>query len=341
MASNITVAILNWNGIHHLKQYLPSVVAHSGDARIRVIDNASNDDSVSWLKNEYPDVELHILPKNLGFTGGYNEALRHIETELVVLLNSDVEVTANWLYSMEKRMASDSKIAACQPKILSWRQKDLFEYAGACGGFLDVMGYPFCRGRIFETCETDSGQYDTAIPVFWASGACMMVRKDAFLKCGGFEETFFAHMEEIDLCWRFWKQGYSVWVEPQSTVYHLGAGTLSKTSPKKTFLNYRNGLAMLFMNSTSTQLFWKIPLRLVLDGIAGFKYIYHGEWKNCWAIAKAHMAFYGQFGYWMKRRKDDARTTRQTIPSSVFLRISVLPAYFLEGRKRFSQMMIS
>ena len=338
MDSRVTVAILNWNGLAHLQQFLPSVVSYSGEAIILVIDNASTDPSVGWIKNNYPKVELHILTENMGFTGGYNEALNHIKTEYVVLLNSDVEVSEGWLGPLVNRMDSNPLIAACQPKIMAWRHKNTFEYAGAGGGFLDVLGYPFCRGRIFETCEEDLGQYNSIRPVFWASGACMMVRTSAFLHVGGFEKRFFAHMEEIDLCWRFWSRGYQVWVDPDSTVYHLGAGTLSHTSPKKTFLNYRNGIAMLFINSSVLQLLWKIPFRLILDGLAGLRFIAKGEWMNCLAVSKAHISFYGGIRYWLKRRKENEKLITTSIPESVFYRNSILPSYFLLGKKTFEGM---
>jgi GT2 family glycosyltransferase len=336
--SNITIAILNWNGLGHLKQFLPSVVENSGKARIRVVDNASTDESVAWIKSEYPKIELHILPRNQGFTGGYNTAIAEIKTKYTVLLNSDVEVSDGWLDFLLERMESNHQIAACQPKILSFRQKTLFEYAGASGGYLDVLAYPFCRGRIFETCETDSGQYNDARQVFWASGACMMVKTAVFVENGGFENAFFAHMEEIDLCWRFWSRGYEVWVEPKSVVYHLGAGTLAKSNPKKTFLNYRNGIAMLCMNSSLRQICWKIPLRLVLDGLAGVRFVTMGEWANCMAIAKAHVSFYSKISWWLKRRRENEFKKTATPPSNVHIEKSIIHSYFLKGKKIFREL---
>jgi len=336
--SNITVAILNWNGVHHLQTYLPSVVAHSGEARIRVIDNASTDQSVNWIRNHFPGVDISVFEKNLGFTGGYNKALKEINTEFTVLLNSDIEVSAGWLDPMVDFLIQHPKVAAVQPKILSWGSKEKFEYAGACGGFMDLFGYPFCRGRIFDLCEDDLGQYNEPRPVFWASGASLLIRTKLFLENEGFEERFFAHMEEIDLCWRLWNRGHEIWVVPDSVVYHLGAGTLLKTSPKKTFLNYRNGIATLFMNSSANELWWKLPIRLVLDGLAGIRYVANGEILNCIAISKAHVAFYKDLPYWIKKRRFSLKQQTQNPPDFVFWNRSILPSYFLFGRQKFSEL---
>lgn len=334
----VSVAILNWNGLDHLKTYLPSVVQHSPEAEVVVIDNASTDGSPDWIRSEFPAVRIEILPENLGFTGGYNKGMEFIHTPYCVLLNSDVEVTENWLQPLLHLMEQNPDLAAVQPKILSWRDKDQFEYAGAAGGFLDVLAYPFCRGRIFDTCEKDMGQYSNAIPVFWATGACMLVRVADFRAAGGFEPRFFAHMEEIELCWRFWERGKKVMVQPASTVYHLGAGTLAKQNPKKTFLNFHNGLAMLFMHSSLPQLLWKIPLRLVLDGIAGIRFLLGGESPNCWAISSAHMKFYGGFGYWWKKNRACQKEKTQEVPASVQPPFSLLWKYFVLGKKRFSDL---
>ncbi len=336
MDFKVTVAILNWNGLKHLQQFLPNVLANSREAKVVLIDNASTDGSAEWVHLHHPEASIIQLKENLGFTGGYNAAMVQMETPFTVLLNSDVEVTENWLAPLIQRMESDPNIAACQPKIRSLFHRDTFEYAGACGGFLDILGYPYCRGRIFETCEKDMGQYNQAVPAFWASGACMMVRTQLFLEAGGFESRFFAHMEEIELCWRFWEKGHSVWVEPSSLVFHLGAGTLAKTSPRKTLLNYRNGLAMLFMHSQGPGVFWKVPLRLILDGIAGLRYLAHGEWENCLAISKAHMEFYQGFRYWSKKRNANLKGILP--PPIVWTPGSIVHAYFLKGKKRFSDL---
>jgi GT2 family glycosyltransferase len=336
--SDVCVAILNWNGLHHLQQFLPDVVSNSGHARIRVIDNASTDASVLWIRSEFPDVELDILDKNYGFTGGYNRGIANLDAPLVVLLNSDVSVKPGWLNPLLECMNRNERIAACQPKILSWKEPAFFEYAGACGGFADRLGYPFCRGRMFHVCEEDKGQYQEAMPVFWASGACMMVRKEIFLQAGGLEEGFFAHMEEIDLCWRLWHRGFEVWVEPASEVLHLGAGTLSKSSPRKTFLNFRNGLSMLFINNKGMQAWWLLIQRLLLDGLAGLQFLSRGEFRNCLAIIRAHFSFYGKIPYWIKRQRENAGHSSMKVPENVQFKGSIIWQHFLLGKKRFSDL---
>lgn len=338
MESKVTVAILNWNGTNHLKKYLPSVVENSAGAQVLLIDNASTDDSVFWVKSTFPEVQILVLSTNLGFTGGYNEGLKNVTSEFVVLLNSDVEVSPNWIEPLVLQMESNPKIAACQPKILADQNRNQFEYAGASGGFIDLLGYPFCRGRVFETCETDNGQYNDAIPVFWASGACMMVRTALFNEFEGFERRFFAHMEEIDLCWRWLHAGYSIYVAPQSVVYHLGAGTLAKSSPRKTFLNFRNGLALLFTNTLEKSVWWKIPLRLILDGIAGIQFLLKGESANCFAISKAHISFYQTFGYWSSRRKQNRIRKKAAIQAGLIFQKSVVWARFILGKKTFKEL---
>lgn len=334
----ITIAILNWNGIRHLQQFLPSVVNHSVEAHILLIDNASTDESVAWVKVNFPQVEVHVLPENLGFTGGYNAGLSHVETEYCVLLNSDVEVTAGWLKHLITLMESNGQIAACQPKILSFNNKNEFEYAGASGGFIDKLGYPFCRGRIFDFCEEDLGQYNNAQPVFWATGACLVIRMDLFRRLGGLEPRFFAHMEEIDLCWRLKIAGFEVWVEPASTVYHLGAGTLSRSNPKKTLLNFRNGLALLFCNTIDSSVFWKLALRLVLDGLAGIQFIIKAQPADCWAIVRAHFQFYSQISYWKEKRT----ANKKLVINQKFIKgiypSSIVWAYFVQGIRRFSDL---
>jgi len=338
LESKVTIAILNWNGLKHLQQYLPSVVEHSGDAAILLIDNASTDQSIFWVKSAFPNVQISVLSENLGFTGGYNEGLKSVETEYVVLLNSDVEVTPGWLNALTHCMDGNPKIAACQPKILAFQNRNQFEYAGASGGFIDFLGYPFCRGRLFDHCENDHSQYDTSIPVFWASGACMMVRTSLFREFGGFEARFFAHMEEIDLCWRWLHSGFSIYVAPQSVVFHLGAGTLSKSSPRKTFLNFRNGVALLYSNTLDSSIWWKLPIRLVLDGVAGIQFLLKGESANCWAISKAHINFYQTFRYWSAKRKSNQKRKKASISSGLIIQKSVVWARFVMGKKMFSDL---
>lgn len=314
------------------------MVQNAEGAHILLIDNASTDESVSWVKTNFPQVQVLVHPENVGFTGGYNLGIKAVETDFAVLLNSDVELSSGWLQPLVEKMESDSTIAACQPKILSFNHRNQFEYAGAAGGFIDQLGYPFCRGRIFDFCEMDEGQYDNSIPVFWATGACMMVRTRLFNEFGGFESRFFAHMEEIDLCWRWAHSGYSVWVEPKSVVYHLGGGTLAKTNPRKTFLNFRNGLALLFTNTLDASIWWKLPVRLVLDGLAGIQFLMKGESPNCWAISKAHIDFYRTAGYW--RRKRNANSLKRTafISPQLIRSKSLVFDFFLLGKKRFGEL---
>nr|MBP8033086.1 glycosyltransferase family 2 protein [Bacteroidia bacterium] len=249
-SSKVAVVILNWNGKPFLEKFLPTVLQYSSGAQIIVADNQSSDDSVAFLKTQFPQVSVILNPSNDGFATGYNLALKQVKAEYYVLLNSDVEVTENWLQPIIKLMDENLKVAACQPKILDYNHPSKFEYAGAAGGFIDKYGYPFCRGRIFNVLEEDKAQYDTAKEVFWATGACMFVRAEAFWKVGGFDDDYFAHMEEIDVCWRMKNIGYQIYVEPSSKVYHVGGGTLNKLSPRKTFLNFRNNLTTLTKNAS-------------------------------------------------------------------------------------------
>ncbi len=330
------MAILNWNGLRYLRDFLPSVVAHSPEAHILVIDNASDDGSCAWVKENFPQVELLIFAENFGFTGGYNRGLKAVKTPYAVLLNSDVEVSAGWLMPLLNRMESDEQIAACQPKVLSFTDKTRFEYAGACGGFLDWLAYPFCRGRFFDFCETDTGQYNQALQVFWATGACMMVRVADYYDAGGLETRFFAHMEEIDLCWRFHHRGKAVWTEPGSVVYHLGAGTLSASSPRKTFLNFRNGLCLLYINDLEPDIFWKLPLRLLLDGVAGCRFLLQGDIKNCLSIVKAHFSFYGSLQYWHERRRANRKRKTSEVQPGIVYPGSLVFQYFIRKINKFS-----
>ena len=286
--------ILNYNGKTFLERFLPSVKASTyAHLHIVVADNASTDDSVTFLRSKHPDVEILINKTNEGFAKGYNTALRQVKADIFVLLNSDVEVTPNWIEPIVALMVSDKSIAACQPKILDWNNRTRFEYAGAAGGWVDRYGYPFCRGRIFSHCETDHGQYDTVEPVFWASGAAMFVRAAVFHEMGGFDDFFFAHQEEIDLCWRMQLSGYGVYACPASVVYHVGGGTLPQGNPKKTFLNFRNNLIMLYKNYRADERIWKIPYRLGLDAISAWKNLATGNSAYFIAVLKSHIAFAG------------------------------------------------
>jgi GT2 family glycosyltransferase len=297
------VVILNFNGISFLKQFLGNIVKNSPEADIFVIDNLSNDNSVEYILEQFPLISVIQNSKNLGFAGGYNEGLKQVLHENLVLLNSDVALSPNWLKYLLERSDKSDNIAAIQPKILDFNRKGYFEYAGAAGGFLDVLGYAFCRGRIFDSLEEDHGQYQTPTEIFWASGACFFVKNKIFKELGGFDDKFFAHMEEIDLCWRIQNQGYQIMYEPNSVVYHVGGGTLNKSNSFKTFLNFRNNLAMLLKNLPALFVIPIVLFRLMLDGITAFKFLKDGSPKDFWAVARAHFGFYGMIPYLVKQRK--------------------------------------
>jgi len=333
----VAVVILNYNGKKHLETYLPSVVEHTPDALIVVADNASTDDSVTFLQNHYPAIQLIQLPKNYGFCDGYNKALAQIQANYYVLLNSDIEVTAHWLSPLLALLESNHRIGACQPTLRAWHDKEAFEYAGAAGGHLDIFGFPFCRGRIFDTIEKDNGQYSSA-PIFWASGACLCIRAELYHRLAGLESLFFAHMEEIDLCWRIQNAGYSVWHCAESVVYHLGGGTLHKSNPRKTFLNFRNGLGLLLKN---LPLRWLVPvifIRLCLDGIAGIRFALQGNYADTWAIIKAHFAFYQLIpALWKNRLRYQYQQTTNIYPS-LFYQKPIIWSYFFEKKITFKQL---
>ncbi len=287
------VVVLNWNGKAWLEKFLPNLVNHSQVATVFVADNASTDDSVDYVKINFPTVKIIVNASNGGYAKGYNDVLKQIDAEYFVLINSDIEVTAGWLSPIISLMDSDKQIASCQPKILNYNSKTKFEYAGASGGFIDNLGYPFCRGRIFDDLEQDKGQYNDAVEVFWATGACLFVRSTHFWELGGLDEDFFAHQEEIDLCWRLKNKGYKIMVQPKSVVYHVGGGTLNAGSPFKTHLNFRNNLFMLFKNLPISSLFTTISMRLVLDGVAALTFLNKEKGlEHVLAIAKAHFSFY-------------------------------------------------
>lgn len=336
--TKLAIVILNWNGKHWLEKFLPNVIANSlaDGIEIFVADNGSDDDSVSFVKQNFAEVKILELGANYGYTGGYNRALIQIKAEYFLLLNSDIEVTHNWLTPLLKRMDENAGIGACQPKILSWHEKNMFEYAGASGGFIDKLGYPFCRGRIFDTIEEDKGQYNDAVKIFWATGACLLVRADAFFKAGMLDDEFFAHMEEIDLCWRMQNLGYEIWVEPASVVYHVGGGTLHKSNPKKTFLNFRNNLALLYKNLPSNKLFSTIFLRLILDGLAGVNFLLKGQFADIIAIIKAHFAFYGMLPY-LKRKRNSMPETLPLEKLNGISKAGIVKSYYLNKIKAFSQ----
>lgn len=301
--SETAVVILNWNGLRYLQEFLPSVVAHSEGCQIIVADNASSDGSVAFLREHFPQVRIIILSENFGFCEGYNKALLQVTATFYVLLNSDVSVPSGWLHQVLGLMETDARIAVCQPKIKAWQHQGYFEYAGAGGGMVDTLGYPFCRGRLFETLEEDKGQYNDVQEIFWATGACMFVRADVFHALGGLEPAFFAHMEEIDFCWRAKNAGYKVMYNGLSHVYHVGGGTLHKSSPRKTFLNFRNGLALLYKNIPPKELFPTMVLRVVLDWIAALRMILAGQTKDAKAVLDAHSDLIRHRHYWYNRRK--------------------------------------
>jgi GT2 family glycosyltransferase len=289
----VAIVILNWNGRKYLEQFLPIVLQHSNHiAEVIIADNASSDDSVDFLKQNYPSVRLILNKENGGFSKGYNDALSQVEADYYVLLNSDIEVTENWIEPIIALMESDPSIAACQPKLRSWHERNKFEYAGAAGGFIDRFGYPFCRGRVFFSLEEDNGQYNDTTEIFWASGACMFVRAELYHRFGGLDNDFFAHMEEIDFCWRLKAGGYKIMYCADSIVYHIGGGTLPKSSSRKTYLNFRNNFTLLYKNLPSNRIFPVFFVRLMLDGVAGFIFLLTGGFKDMYAVTRAHFAFY-------------------------------------------------
>lgn len=324
----IAVVILNWNGAKLLEQFLPSVVAFSDEAKIYVADNASTDTSLEVIKNQFPSITIIQNDDNYGFAKGYNVALQNIEEEYLCLLNSDVEVTQNWLTPILSLFENNPEIGIIQPKILDYKNKAYFEYAGAAGGFIDKFGYPFCRGRIFDTIEKDNGQYDDEQTIFWASGACFFIRRTIFNQLKGFDDDFFAHQEEIDLCWRAFNLGYKAKYSPNSVVYHVGGATLNEGNPRKTFLNFRNSLLMLLKNLPENQLFFIILSRLCLDGLAGIQFIFKGKFKHCFAIIKAHFSFYSLINKTLKKRK-------QSQSQNYYQTKSIVYQYFIKNGKVF------
>ena len=331
----VAIVILNWNGKKLLEQFLPSVLRTSYDnCKIIVADNGSTDDSVSFVRQQFPSVDLICIPENLGYADGYNKALSQVEADYFILLNSDVEVSPGWLQPMVALLQSNTTIAACQPKLLSWKQKDSFEYAGAAGGWIDCFGYPFAMGRVFDYCEKDKEQYDQAKPVFWASGAALFIRASVFNEMKGFDPYFFAHQEEIDLCWRMQLAGYKIYSCPQSVVWHVGGSTLPAGNSMKTFLNYRNNNIMLLKNLPLRKLWWVMPARFALDAIAAYKELFAGDSGYWLAVAKAHFAVLR----WILggRKKSLFPLSRKSSLSGVF-RGSVLWAYFAKGQKTFTE----
>lgn len=335
MVKSLAIVILNWNGRSFLEQFLPSVCAFSNEATIILADNASSDDSIDFVRANYPQIQIIVNESNGGFAKGYNDALKQVNADFYLLLNSDIEVTENWLDPLLKMM-EDPTVAGCQPKVLSFHDKTLFEHAGASGGYLDRDYFPFCRGRIFDKFEFDEGQYDGETEVFWATGAALMIRSELFHLAEGFDEAFFAHMEEIDLCWRLKKQGYKFMVVPQSTIYHVGGGTLPYLSPRKSYLNFRNSLFMIIKNHDGF-LFPKLFHRLSLDGLAGLRFLLRGEWKHLGSVLNAHLAMYRRLPFLLKQRKEIKKTST-SFNSTGLYRGSILWARYFKGVTRFKEL---
>lgn len=332
------IVILNWNGAAMLRRYLPNVIEYSRtDAEVYVADNASSDDSVEMLREHFPSVHLVLLDRNYGFAEGYNRALKEIAAEYYVLLNSDVEVSHHWLSPLVEFMDNHSDVAACQPKLLAINDRDAFEYAGACGGFIDRLGYPFCRGRVFNSIENDNGQYDFATEILWATGACMLVRATDFMAVGGFDGRFFAHCEEIDLCWRLRIAGKRVFCIPDSYVWHVGGGTLPKSNPMKTFLNFRNNLTMLYKNLPDNELSTVMRLRWFLDMLAALQFLVKGKVGDAKAVIRGRRAYL--------KWRNDFTADRQKIQSSRQINhvtgmysFSLLWQYYVKGRTKYSDL---
>lgn len=324
---NVTIAILNYNGKDYLEKFLSLAIEKSVPAQIVVADNDSNDGSVSYLKSAFPTIRCIELGQNHGYAGGYNEALKEVQSDYYVLLNSDVAVTEDWLTPLVAFMESHPDYAACQPKIKDYQNKEKFEYAGACGGCIDALGYPYCRGRILNHTEIDEGQYDEEMDVFWASGACMMVRAKDFHEAGGFDASFFAHMEEIDLCWRFQSHQKKIRVLPQSVVFHVGGGTLAYQSPFKNYLNFRNGLSLLIKNLPISQLLYKLPIRVLLDWIAAVAFLLSGQPRLFVSVIKAHLHVISKIRITCAKRNHT---------SPLLSSISIVWRYYVGRKKRFS-----
>lgn len=334
----VAVVILNFNGKKFFEKFLPDVIKYSAPHEVYIADNGSTDNSAEYVKEKFPRVKIIENKQNYGYAKGYNLALKKIDADYFVLLNSDVEVTENWIEPVISLMEKDQNIAACQPKILDFQNRNLFEYAGACGGYIDALGYPFCRGRLFNSIEEDKNQYNDATEIFWATGACMFVRAKAFWQAGGLDDDYFAHMEEIDLCWRLKNFGYKIYVQPQSCIYHVGGGTLNKYSQQKTFLNFKNNLTTLTKNHSPKNLFPKIFLRLILDGIAACKFLFDGQAKHFFAVIKAHFAYYKQLPKTLQKRKQLKNSAGFKFSFSQVYKGNIVNEHFLRKKKTFKEL---
>lgn len=338
MRTKVAVVILNWNGIALLKEFLPSVVNTIPQyAKVFVLDNASTDESVNYIHENFPSVQVLHNDDNYGFAEGYNKGLPMVDAEYLVLLNSDVECAKNWIEPVIDFMDEHKKVAVCQPKIMDYKNKESFEYAGAAGGYIDTFGFPFCRGRIFNELEKDSGQYNNPTSIFWATGACLFVRKTVFESVDGFDSSFFAHMEEIDMCWRILRAGHEIYYIPSSTVYHLGGGTLKKLNPQKTYLNFRNNLMMILKNNQRNGFIFTLFFKLILDGIAGLKFLLEGSPKHTWSVLKAHLFLYRNLRKVLKKRKA-LRIKYPKTAITPFYSGSIVLDHYLLGKKTFSEL---
>ncbi len=335
MKNKVAVVILNWNGKFFLEKFLPKVISCSQNTQIIVADNCSTDDSIEFVSTQYPNIQIIKNPSNNGFAKGYNQALKQIEAEYYILLNSDVEVTENWISPIIQLMEKDKDIAACQPKILDYNSPHQFEYAGACGGFIDKYAYPFCRGRIFNVIEEDKHQYDEITEVFWATGACMFVKAEAFWQVNGFDDDYFAHMEEIDLCWRLKRKGLKLFCIPQSQVFHVGGGTLHKSNPRKTYLNFRNNLMMLYKNLPPQKMLPVLISRIMLDKLAGISFFFSGNVKDTIAVYKAYFYILKNYKRLRKQRNNSGIPFREV--SNIYKR-SLVSAYYLKKQHQFSEL---
>ncbi len=335
MNKKVAVALLNWNGERILPEFLPSVVENTPDADIYIIDNASDDKSLDYVKKNFPDIKIIRLDKNYGFAGGYNQGLKDIQAEYYVLLNTDVKVTPGWINGIISFMEQHPEIAAVQPKIMSYREPNKFEYAGAAGGFIDKWGYPLARGRVLNVLEEDKGQYDDIRPVFWASGAALFVRSRDFFEAGGFDEDFFAHMEEIDLCWRLKNMGKEIYVYPIVKVFHLGGGTLAYNNPRKIYFNFRNSLYMLIKNLPAGKAFTMIVWRMVLDGIAALNFLINGPRQGFIEVLRAHIHFHKNLKTFLAKRRIQKKNNKFDYPEVI--RKSIIWQFYIRRKRFFSE----
>lgn len=334
----VAVVILNFNGKYFLEKFLPSIIQHSAPYPVIIADNKSSDDSIQYTRQHFPQVQIIENSDNYGYAKGYNLALKQVEAEYYVLLNSDVEVSPDWITPIIELMDKNREIAACQPKILDYNKRTTFEYAGASGGFIDAYGYPFCRGRMFNSLEEDLAQYNDAKEVFWATGACLFVRSKAFHQVGGLDDHYFAHMEEIDLCWRLKNFGHSIYVVPDSVIYHIGGGTLNKLSKRKTFLNFRNNLTTLTKNHPPEKLFLKIIYRMILDGVAAFKFLFDGQPKHFFAVLRAHFNYYAWLPRILAERKKLKNSPGFKFTHTGIYKGNIVLEYFVKGKRKFTDL---